>query len=66
MLTGAALAQLTDVAVIFDQYRRHHGQPVAPGQALAWLTENTQERRLTIFTAHRGEELAGLATTVAL
>ncbi len=37
-----------------------------PGQTLAWLTENTGERRLTIFAARRGEDLVGLATTVAL
>lgn len=66
LLTGAALAQLTDVAVVFDQYRRHYGQPVVPGRTLAWLTENTAEGRLAIFTAHRGEDLAGLATAVAL
>jgi GNAT superfamily N-acetyltransferase len=66
VLTGAALAQLTDVAVVFDQYRRHYGQPVVPGQTLAWLTENAGERRLTIFAAHKGEDLVGLATTVAL
>jgi GNAT superfamily N-acetyltransferase len=65
-LTEAMVAQLTDVAVVFDQYRRHYGEPVVPGQTLAWLTENTGERRLTIFVAHRGEDLVGLATTVAL
>jgi len=53
MLTGAALTQLSDVAVVFDQYRRHYGQPVVPGRALAWLTENAEERRLAIFTARR-------------
>ncbi len=39
---------------------------MAPWQTLAWLTENTGRRRLIIFAAHRGEDLVGLATTVAL
>lgn len=61
-LTKATEAQLADVAVIFDQYRRHYGEPVIPGQTLAWLTGNIRQRRLTIFTAHLGKDLAGLAT----
>jgi len=65
-LTEATDAQLVGVAVVFDQYRRHYGEPVVPGQTLAWLTGNIRQRRLTIFTAHLGEDLAGLATIVVL
>lgn len=35
-------------------------------QALAWLTRHTRSQQLTIFTAHRGSDLVGLATTVAV
>jgi GNAT superfamily N-acetyltransferase len=59
-------AHLAEVAVVFDQYRQHYGQPVAGGQTLAWLTEHTRQGRLTVFTAHIGEELAGLATAVSI
>jgi GNAT superfamily N-acetyltransferase len=37
-LTAPAADQLAGVAVVFDQYRRHYGQPVVAGQTLAWLT----------------------------
>jgi GNAT superfamily N-acetyltransferase len=63
-LTVPAADQLAGVAVVFDQYRRHYGQPVVAGQMLAWLTEQTSHGRLAIFVAHAGEDLAGLATTV--
>ncbi|HKA95718.1 MAG TPA: hypothetical protein VKD66_05585 [Streptosporangiaceae bacterium] len=39
--TESAADQLTGVAGVFDQYRRHYGQPVVAGQTLAWLTEQT-------------------------
>lgn len=59
-------AELVGVAGVFDQYRCHYGQPVIAGQALAWLTQHTSSGMLTVFTAHIGAELAGIATTVAL
>jgi GNAT superfamily N-acetyltransferase len=59
-------AELDDVAKVFDRYRRHYGQPVVTGQALAWLTQHTSSGMLTIFTAHAGAELVGIATTVAV
>ena len=54
------------MAEVFDQYRRHYGQPVVAGQTLAWLTDHTSRRRLSVFVAHIGEDLAGLATTVVV
>ena len=63
-LTEPAADQLIGVAGVFDQYRRHYGQPVVPGQTLAWLIEQTSHRRLAIFAAHVEEDLAGLATAV--
>jgi GNAT superfamily N-acetyltransferase len=54
------------LAEVFDQYRRHYGQPVVAGRTLAWLSDHTSHRRLSVFVAHVGEDLAGLATTVAL
>ena len=65
-LTESAADQLMSVAGVFDQYRRHYGQPVVAGQTLAWLTEQTSHRRLAIFIAHVGEDLAGLATTMVV
>ena len=65
-LTEPTADQLTDVAELFDQYRRHYGQPVVAGQTLAWLMDHTSRMRLAIFTAHIGEDLAGLATAMAL
>ena len=65
-LTNPTAEQLAGVAEVFDQYRRHYGQPVVAGQTLAWLSDHTSHRRLSVFAAHAGEDLAGLATTVAL
>ncbi len=65
-LTEPAAEQLVGVAEVFDQYRRHYGQPVVAGQTLAWLSDHTRHRQLSVFVAHVGEDLAGLATTVAL
>lgn len=65
-LVQPAAADLTGVAEIFDQYRRHYGEPVVAGQALAWLASQASSGALTVFTAHIGEDLAGIATAVAL
>jgi GNAT superfamily N-acetyltransferase len=65
-LTNATGAQLAEVARVFDQYRQHYGEPAAPRQTLAWLTRCTRQGQLTIFTAYRGQDLAGLATTLAV
>jgi len=65
-LTKPAADQLADVAEVFDQYRRHYGQPVVAGQTLAWLSDHTGHGRLSVFVAHVGEDLAGLATTVVV
>jgi len=65
-LTEPGAEQLTGVAVMFDQYRRHYGQPVVAGQTLAWLSDHASHGRLSVFVAHVGEDLAGLATTVSL
>jgi GNAT superfamily N-acetyltransferase len=59
-------AELADVAEVFDQYRHHYGEPLMAGQALAWLTQHTRSRMLTIFTAHIGVDLAGIATIMVL
>ena|SRR5690242_15806960 len=65
-LTDATGAQLAEVAPVFDQYRQHYGEPAAPRQTLAWLTRCTRHGQLAIFTACRGQDLVGLATTVAV
>jgi len=63
-LTEPAAEQLARMTEVFDQYRRHYGQPALAGQTLAWLADQTSHRRLSVFVAHVGEDLAGLATTV--
>src|SRR5215469_13900394 len=65
-LTKPTAEQLAGVAEVFDQYRGHYGQPVVAGQTLAWLSDHTSHRRLSVFVAHAGEDLAGLATTVVV
>jgi len=65
-LTEPAAADLAEMAELFDEYRRHYGEPAAPGQTLEWLRDNTGHGRLTVFTAHAGRDLIGFATTVAL
>ena len=52
------------MAKVFDQYRHHYGEPLMAGQTLAWLIQHTRSGMLTIFTAHIGADLAGIATTV--
>jgi hypothetical protein len=54
------------VATVFDRYRRHYGQPVVAGQTLAWLARYTRSGMLSIFTAHIGQDLVGIATTVVV
>ena len=66
VLTNPTPEQLVGVAEVFDQYRRHYGQPVVAGQTLTWLTEQTSHRRLAIFIAHVGDDLAGLATAMVV
>jgi GNAT superfamily N-acetyltransferase len=65
-LTRPTAEQLASVAEVFDQYRRHYGQPVVAGQTLAWLSDHTSHRRLSVFVAHARADLAGLATTVVV
>jgi hypothetical protein len=57
-------AQLADVTPVFDQYRQHYDHAVVPGRALAWLRHHIDNGRLSVFTAHAGEHLVGLATAV--
>lgn len=59
-------AELTEVAAVFDQYRQHYGHAVVPGQTLAWLSLHTGRGQLSVFTAHIGPDLAGLATAVSV
>jgi GNAT superfamily N-acetyltransferase len=65
-LTRPVTAELSSVAEVFDQYRQHYGESAVPGQTLAWLADNLDHGRLTVFTAHVSGDLAGLATTVTL
>jgi GNAT superfamily N-acetyltransferase len=65
-LVEPTAAELEEVAEVFDQYRQHYGQPVVPGQAQAWLARYTRSRVLTIFAARVGEDLVGIATTLAV
>jgi GNAT superfamily N-acetyltransferase len=66
VLTEPAAEQLADVAEVFDHYRQHYGQLVADGQTLAWLADQISHRRLSVFAAHIGDDIAGLATTMTV
>jgi GNAT superfamily N-acetyltransferase len=66
VLTEPTAEQMAGVAEVFDQYRRHYDQPAMTERTLAWLSDHMSHRRLAVFVAHIGEDLAGLATTVAL
>lgn len=57
---------MTAVAEVFDRYRHHYGEPVVAGQTLTWLTKQATSGALSLFAAHIGHDLAGIATTVAL
>ena len=65
-LVQPTAGELAEVATVFDQYRRHYGQPVVAGQTPAWLTQYTRSGMLSIFTAHIGRDLVGIATTVVV
>jgi GNAT superfamily N-acetyltransferase len=65
-LVRPTAAELADAAAVLDQYRRHYGEDVTAGQALPWLTEHASSGILTVFVAHIGGALAGIATTVAV
>jgi GNAT superfamily N-acetyltransferase len=65
-LSRPTAAELSKVAEVFDQYRQHYGEPAVPGQTLAWLAGHLDHGRLTVFAAHLGGNLVGVATTVEL
>src|SRR5262249_49973590 len=65
-LTEPAADQLTGVAVVFDQYRRHYGQPAVAGAALAWRSEQASERRVGIFMGLAGHDVAALAPSLGV
>ena len=49
-------------AALFDEYRVHYGEPAAPAQARAWLTEQITGGRLRMAVALPG----GLITTTIM
>lgn len=57
---------LTEVAAVFDQYRKHYGLPAAPEDSRMWLAEQLARNRLVIFAAHMGDDVVGLATVADL
>lgn len=65
-LVGPTAAHLREAAQLFDQYRLHYGESALPGQTVAWLTDQTAQRRLMLFTATLDDELVGVTTTVVI
>ena len=57
----AAAPDLDQLAELFDQYRQFYQCSPDLGAAQAWLAENIEAGRSTIFTADNGSELLGFA-----
>lgn len=57
----AAAPDLDQLADLFDQYRQFYQCSPDLGAAQAWLAENIEAGRSTIFTADNGSELLGFA-----
>lgn len=57
----AAAPDLDQLADLFDQYRQFYQCSPDLGAARAWLAENIEAGRSTIFAADNGSELLGFA-----
>ena len=57
----AAAPDLDQLADLFDQYRQFYQCSPDLGAAQAWLAENIEAGRSTIFAADNGSELLGFA-----
>ena len=57
----AAAPGLDQLAELFDQYRQFYQCSPDLGAARAWLAENIEAGRSTIFAADNGSELLGFA-----
>jgi GNAT superfamily N-acetyltransferase len=55
----AAASDLDQLADLFDQYRQFYQCSPDVGAARAWLAENIETGRSTIFAADNGSELLG-------
>lgn len=55
----AAASDLDQLADLFDQYRQFYQCSPDVGAARAWLAENIEAGRSTIFAADNGSELLG-------
>jgi len=58
-------AQMVELAVLFDEYRGHYGEPADAKQTLAWLQDNISVGVLNVFCAEIDGEMVGIATTVS-
>ncbi|WP_134768597.1 GNAT family N-acetyltransferase [Nocardioides sp. 1609] len=61
---------LAPASVLFDRYRRHHGESDGGERTLGWLTEMVHSRMLTVYTASSASQderpPLGLATSHAM
>ncbi|MFJ2759674.1 GNAT family N-acetyltransferase [Nocardioides sp. NPDC087217] len=62
---------LVAASILFNQYRRHYGQPDGDDRTLGWLTDMVRSNILTLYTAVPGDSPAdappiGLATSHAI
>jgi len=70
-LTCDTAETLAAASVLFNQYRRHYGQPDGDDRTLGWLTDMVRSNMLTLYTAVPGDSPAdappiGLATSHAI
>ena len=71
VLTCDTAETLAAASVLFNQYRRHYGQPDGDDRTLGWLTDMVRSNMLTLYTAVPGDSPAhappiGLATSHAM
>jgi GNAT superfamily N-acetyltransferase len=57
--------QMAQLAVLFDEYRVHYGEPADADHSWAWLQDNIAVGALNVFGANIDGVIVGFATTVS-
>ncbi|GAA1642638.1 GNAT family N-acetyltransferase [Actinoplanes couchii] len=59
-------AAFDQVAVLFDAYRVHYGQPSALARTGSWLREQVAQHGLAVAAAIRGDQVGGFVTVATM
>ncbi|WP_127501765.1 GNAT family N-acetyltransferase [Actinoplanes solisilvae] len=54
------------VAALFDEYRVHYGEPAAPAETHAWLTEQVSTGRMSVAAVLDGPAVRGIITVAVM